>query len=113
MRVLILTNNILTERDIQFKLQILGHEVYVSNLLLNKYLTKSIDETINPFDLCIISKTVNNLEAKILAAELSRFNTKIFREVENIYFPKSGEKVDLYGYVSNEQSITELREAIA
>lgn len=113
MKVLLLTHNVMTENDTQIMLQILGHEVFVSTELVNRFLTSKVDEIFNHFDVCIISKTISDFEAKFLAEQFDRFPCKIFREADNCVKNESVKSSLFFGYLYSKNTIVDLRESLA
>lgn len=114
MRILILTKNILVEKDIQQKLQLLGHEVFVTTKYLKYYLEKEVNrKETSQFHLWIISKTVSDREADLVFSKYAGQPNNIFREVEEIAEEISPIGNESYSYLKENASITELREAIA
>lgn len=114
MRILILTKNILAEKDIQQKLQLLGHEVFVTTKYLKYFLEKEVSrKEINQFPLCIISKTVSDSETGLVISKFVGQPNSIFREVEEITEGMSPIGNESYIYLKENASITELREAIS
>lgn len=112
MRILILTNNVTSDRNLQSMLQVLGHEVFTTSRMLHLYLTTKRFKTIKLFDLCIISKTVTNSEANQIVDSIGSISCRIFREVEEITEGNEIRKKTLYKLLKSEQSLGDLREAL-
>ena len=111
MKILILTKTVLAEKDIQKKLQTLGHEVFVSSKYLRDYLENKLNrETVNYFSVCIISKTISESEANELFSKFNSQPYNFLREVEKI--PEALVNGS-HSYVKENASIAELRETIA
>ncbi|MGM0216069.1 helix-turn-helix domain-containing protein [Enterococcus sp. AZ109] len=113
-RILILTKNILSESNLQEKLQSLNFEVYCSSCLLERLLKKrSITEYIKDFDFVIISDLVTDKEVLQISSQLSEYNLNIFRKTDSE--PTSEEesymeRIHLSGWVKPSMSKEKLRE---
>ncbi|MGG5371633.1 hypothetical protein [Enterococcus sp. AZ196] len=112
MRVIILTNNVLVEEETQLMLQFLGHEVFITSKQLQYYLDFESNQSIEIFDVCIISRTVSNREAERVAIKFSQSKCSVLREVEEINNDVDSSTNLPYRQMKTKQTITELREAL-
>lgn len=115
-QVLILTKNILTEQDIQRKLQSLNYEVYCS-VRMFEHSIRQLEplEFFNYFQYIILSETICESEVMEIIQLIKNHSIRIIRKVEekvtemdHQYFE---EKV-LHAIISNEDSVDELRECL-
>ena len=98
--VLILTRNILSDGELQEKLQFLNYEVLCSSSLYD-YLVQhqKYPDLMNHFQFIIFSETVSNAEIKFLLP--------LFENKKNLLFRKVGEVADL-GDLKNVEKITSI-----
>ncbi|MGG5372745.1 hypothetical protein [Enterococcus sp. AZ196] len=114
MKILLLTKNVLTEKRTQRILQLLGHEVFVTNNYLETFIEREPDkEAMNYFNLCIISETVSDPEVDKLFSRINNVPYKFFRETENADMKDEKTRNPTYDFIKTNASTVELREAIA
>lgn len=116
-RVLVLTKNIFTERELQNKLQLLDYEVYCSARLLDECIEKQYHtEFLNFFQYVILSESINVSELATLVAFFEPLSLKVIRKVgtkimeSDQHYLKKGL---LNALISTNDSLDELRESLS
>ncbi|MGM0112764.1 winged helix-turn-helix domain-containing protein [Enterococcus sp. DIV0187] len=115
-QVLILTKNILAEKEIQQKIQTLNYEVYCSSKLFSICLQQlEGNEFLNFFQYIILSESICESEVSVLVPFLKKYSIKIIRKVET--FPTSMEQsyledAKLHAIISTSETNDELRECL-
>ncbi|MGM0113429.1 helix-turn-helix domain-containing protein [Enterococcus sp. DIV0187] len=113
-QVLILTRNILAEKEIQHKLQTLNYEVYCSSRIFEKcnQQIESLD-FLNFFQYVVLSETICESEIMQLVPRFKEYSIRIIRKVEKKVTEIDHhylEKKLINAIISNDDSIDELRE---
>lgn len=113
-QVLLLSKNLFTDHPLEFKLNKLNYEVFLSTSLLEQlqYGTAGIG-ILGHFQFVIIGKTVDNKELRILIDRLARYSFTFLREVEVEPDHDKQEfltELGFHGYLNENESIEEIRE---
>lgn len=115
-QVLILTKNILTEQDIQQKLQALNYEVYCSaRVFENTVRQVELLELFNYFQYIILSETICESEVMAIIQLIKNPAIRIIRKVEEKVTEMDHQYLEeevLHAIISNEDSVDELRECL-
>ncbi|MDT2659424.1 helix-turn-helix domain-containing protein [Enterococcus hulanensis] len=115
-QILILTKNILTEQEIQQKLQALNYEVYCSARMLETS-RQQIEamEFFKFFQYVILSETICESEIMELVPLLRKNAIRIIRKVESKVTEMDHQYLEealIHAIISNEDSVDELRECL-
>lgn len=115
-QILILTKNILTEQEIQQKLQALNYEVYCSAKIFENW-GQQLDtlEFFNFFQYVILSETICESEVMKLVPLLKNRSIRIIRKVEAKVTEMDHQYLEealIHAIISNEDSVDELRECL-
>lgn len=115
-QILILTKNILTEQEIQQKLQALNYEVYCSARMLETS-RQQIEamEFFKFFQYVILSETICESEIMELVQLLRKNAIRIIRKVESKVTEMDHQYLEealIHAIISNEDSVDELRECL-
>lgn len=95
-QILVLTKNTLNEQDFERRLRQLGHEIFISSVIIDECLLDKLNKAfIEMFHHVVLSETIDNAEANEISRRLDRFSIKVLR--------KSDEQID-------ETQLQELRE---
>ncbi|MGG5371637.1 winged helix-turn-helix domain-containing protein [Enterococcus sp. AZ196] len=118
MKILLLTNNLLNEAIFIKKIQILDHEVFVSQSLLKTKNWAELLEISLYFDGIIFSETVSNIEMKNVLHNLKQLELPIIRKlISNDTLIKEENKrecmMDKYFEFHIESSLIDLRELLS
>lgn len=115
-KVLVLTKNILSEQEIQKKLQLLNYEVLCSaNIFENCNRQVEPVDFFNFFQYVILSETICESEILNIVSLLKNHSIRIIRKVEAKVTLKDHEYLEkdlLHAIVSNEDSLDEIRECL-
>lgn len=115
-QVLILTKNVLVEKEIQKKLQLLSYEVYCSSKIFETYhQLPKMREFFNLFQYVILSETLCETEVMELIPFLSNYSISIIRKVESNVTEADQRCLkikQLNAIISSEDSVDELRECL-
>ncbi|MGM0337325.1 helix-turn-helix domain-containing protein [Enterococcus sp. AZ007] len=115
-QVLILTRNILTEQDIQQKLQLLNYEVYCSASFFEQCTQQSQTlEFFRFFQYVILSESICESEVTELLPILQQQSVQVIRKVEAKVTELDHQYLEdnlIQAIISNEDSIDELRECL-
>lgn len=84
-RVLIMTRNILSDKELQEKLQYLNYEVFCSSHILDHLLAQySYPELLNHFRFIVFSETISNAEIEQLLPCLENKGKQLYRKVNDL-----------------------------
>ncbi|WP_137663320.1 helix-turn-helix domain-containing protein [Enterococcus hulanensis] len=115
-QVLILTKNILTEQEIQQKLQALNYEVYCSARILETSCQQlGTSDFFRFFQYVILSETICESEIMELVPLLRKSAIRIIRKVESKVTEMDHQYLEealIHAIISNEDSVDELRECL-
>ena len=115
-QVLILTKNILTEQEIQQKLQALNYEVYCSARILETSRQQlGTSDFFRFFQYVILSETICESEIMELVPLLRKSAIRIIRKVESKVTEMDHQYLEealIHAIISNEDSVDELRECL-
>ncbi|WP_265456136.1 helix-turn-helix domain-containing protein [Enterococcus sp. HY326] len=111
--VLILTECIVVEREIKEKLEILGYEVFCSNLAINTILKYEDDSWIKFFEIVIFSESLANHLVEGLVHKLRNLKIQLYRIEAETTDDSQDSDLMLTGVFSPTISIAELREEIS
>lgn len=112
-QILLLTKNILTEHNLQHRLQALNHEVYCTSESLRKLQTTMDHSLLHHFDIVILSETLCYDEVASICSLLKELPIDLFQVVEQI--PKEDTSVTLEiqkKWLKKEATLEELRESL-
>lgn len=116
-QILVLTKNAFNEQAFEKSLRQLGHEIFISSILIDECLLGKIDNGfIKMFHHVVLSETIDNIEVNELVKTLQRFSIRIHR--------KSDEQPDeaqlqewtdsgIDNWIENNQKIEVLREKLS
>lgn len=115
-RILLLTENINLETKVQNRLQKLNYEIFLSASLLEKFRDqRPLRQLGDLFPIIIISETIANHEAEILANYFSSSVTVVIRKTEeppSQQLENKWQAAGFVGWISNDLSMEQLREKL-
>lgn len=114
-QILILTKNVLSEQEIQKKLQLLNYEVFCSAIDIENIQEKRIQDFSDYFQYVIISETICESEMTYLVSLFADLSINIIRKLESriaTAIKSYSENPDLGAIISNDDSTDELRECL-
>lgn len=116
-RVLVLTKNILTERELQNKLQLLNYEVYCSTKLFNECIEQKYNlDLFKLFQYVILSESISESELTKLTTFFKPLSLSIIRKVGTKVTEIDQHYLEiglLNAIISTKDSLDELRECLS
>lgn len=116
-QVLLLTKNILSDQQLQEKLQNLNHEVWCSAQLIDQILRLGLPPSlIQQFQIILFSKTLCDQEVGLLADFFNRYSIAVLREVgglPSVEDQAAWQKRGLHGFLLEDEALFDLREKLS
>lgn len=112
MQILLLTKNVVVEKELQKKLQEINHEIFCSERLLEIVGMAHIRDGINKmFDIIILSQTLNNDDVDHVIEKIGNYHVPLLREISE---QNSKEKVhkEIVEKISRDMAKSDLREKL-
>ncbi|MGM0168050.1 hypothetical protein IGI39_003062 [Enterococcus sp. AZ135] len=116
-QILVLTKNAFNEQAFERSLRQLGHEIFISTVLIDECLLGKIDSGfIKMFHHVVLSETIDNIEASELVKILQRFSIRIHRKSDEQ--PEEAQLQEwadfgIDSWIENNQKIEDLREKLS